>query len=94
MLVLLVARAYFKNRICSAQNVQYNSIVTVQLYPTTGHKFSEGVWSCSSILSLNSGLDVDGLSTPRPGRFTTGKTVQFGGWGWLGLRAGLDGAKN
>jgi len=93
VLVLLVARAYFKNRICSPQNVQCNSTVTVKLYPMLGHKLSEGEWRCSSILSLTSALDVDGLSTPRPGRFTTGKTVNLGGRG-LGLRAGRDGDKN
>jgi hypothetical protein len=45
----------------------------VNFHPRTGHEGSEGECRYSSTLSLTSALDVGGWSTPRPGRFTSGK---------------------
>jgi hypothetical protein len=57
-----------------------------EIHSVTGHKGPEGEYSCSSTLSLTSGLNA----TPRPlyprerpGTHCTG--------GWVGPRAGLDG---
>ena len=44
-----------------------------KVHPRTGYEGPEGKQRYSSTLSLTSALDVDGLSRPRPGRFTTGK---------------------
>ena len=38
-----------------------------------GHEDPDGEYSYSSTVSLTSGLDEGGRSTPRPGRFTPGK---------------------
>ena len=43
-------------------------------HPITGHEGPEGEQKYSSTLSLTSALDGGGWSTPRPGRFTLGKT--------------------
>jgi hypothetical protein len=42
-------------------------------HPTTGHEGPEGEQKYGSTLSLTSALDGGGWSTPRPGRFTSGK---------------------
>ena len=44
------------------------------VHPRTGHEGPEGELRYSSTLSLTSALDGGGWSTPRPGRFTLGKT--------------------
>ena len=52
-----------------------------KVHPRTGHK---GPGEYTSTLSLTSALEGDGRSTPRPGRFTSGKDpvpiVQKTGW--------------
>jgi hypothetical protein len=47
----------------------------VKVHHRTGHKDPEGEERCSYILYLTSALDRGGWSTPRPGRFTPGKTL-------------------
>jgi hypothetical protein len=47
-----------------------------KVYPITGHEDPEGEYSYSSTLSLTSALDGIGWSTPRPGRFISGKETQ------------------
>ena len=53
-------------------------------HPVTGHEGPEGEKRYSSTLSLTSGLDEGGRSTPRPSHFTPGKDpvpiVQKDGW--------------
>ena len=43
-----------------------------KVHPRTGHEGPEGEYRYSSTLSLTSGLEGGGWSTPRPGRFTPG----------------------
>jgi hypothetical protein len=45
-----------------------------EVHPRTGHEGPEREQRYSSSLSLTSALDADGWSSPRPGRFTPGKT--------------------
>jgi hypothetical protein len=47
---------------------------TVQVHPRTSQ---EGPKGYSSTLSLTSGLDMGGLSTPRPGLFTPGEETRY-----------------
>ena len=47
--------------------------VKLVVRPRTGYEGPEGEERYSSTLSLTSALDWGGWSTPRPGRFTTGK---------------------
>jgi len=44
-----------------------------KVHPRTNHEDPEGEQRYISTLSLTLALDVGGWSTPRPGRFTTGK---------------------
>ena len=44
-----------------------------KVHPRTGHKGPEGEYRYSSTLPLTSPLDWGGRSTPRPGRFISGK---------------------
>jgi hypothetical protein len=53
------------------------SIGKGKVHPRTGHEGSEGEYRYSSTLSLTSTLDGGGWSTPRPGRFTTGKETRY-----------------
>jgi hypothetical protein len=48
-----------------------------QVHPITCHEGTDGVWRHSSTVSLISALDMGGWSTPRPGRFTPGKQIQY-----------------
>ena len=62
--------------------------------PTTCHEGPEGEKRYSSTLSLAPALDVGGLSTPLPSRFTPEKdpapTIQEAGWApgpvWTGAK--------
>jgi len=62
--------------------------------PRTGHKGPKRKQRYNFTLSLTSALDGSGWSTPRPGRFTTGKypvpIVQEAGWAsrpvWTGVK--------
>jgi len=49
----------------------------MNVHSSAGHEDPEGKQRYSSTLSLTSALDVGGWSTPRPGRFTTGKKTQY-----------------
>jgi hypothetical protein len=49
------------------------SVLKGKVHPRTGHEGPEGEYMFSSTLSLTSVLDWGGWSTPRLGRFTTGK---------------------
>jgi len=57
---------------------------TGKVYPRTGYEGPVGGYRYRRTLSLTSGLDGGGWSTPRPGRFTPGKDtvpiVQEAGW--------------
>ena len=46
-------------------------------HPRTGHEGPEAEQMYSSTLPSTSALDVDGWSTPRPGRFTPGKETRY-----------------
>ena len=76
------------------QWVKSKGKVKFQDYPTTSHKFPEGGYSCSSILSLTSARNGGGLSTQRPGVLHPESLVTLCKGSWLGLRARLDGAEN
>jgi hypothetical protein len=58
--------------------------------PRTGHESPEVKQRYSSPVSLTSALDGGGLSTPRPGRFTLGKT-RYLLYRWLGGPQGQSG---
>ena len=49
------------------------NIVKGKGHPITGDEGPEGEYRYSSTLSLTLALDGIGWSTPRPGRFTSGK---------------------
>ena len=67
-----------------------------ELHPKTDHEHPERECMYSSTLSLTSGLDGGGLSTPRAGRFTPGKETRYPLYRRLGgPQSGLDwGAQN
>ena len=44
-------------------------------HPRADHEGAEGVQRCSSAISLTSALDWGGWSSPRPGRFISGKDL-------------------
>ena len=50
-----------------------NKEIKGKVHPRTDHEGLEMAVKYSPTLSLTSALDAGGLSTPRPGRFTSGK---------------------
>ena len=48
-----------------------------KVLPRTGHECPDGEQRYSSTLSLTLTLDGGGWSTPRPGRFTSGKETRY-----------------
>ena len=56
----------------------------MNVHSRAGHEDPEGKQKYSSTLSLTSVSDVGGWSTPRPGRFTTGKKTRYTSYRRLG----------
>jgi hypothetical protein len=62
-----------------------------KVHPGTGHEGPEGEKRYSSTLSLTSALGEGGWSTPRPGRFTSGKVTRYPLYRKLGGPQGRSG---
>ena len=71
----MVQENYREEKACDKRhnNNNNNNNNKGKFYPRTGHEGPEGKWMNSSTLSSTSAVDEGECSTPRPGRFTSGK---------------------
>jgi hypothetical protein len=79
----------------SAAKTVLNYYSTLKVHPRTLYEGPEGGQRYSSTLPLTSALDKGGWSTPRAGHFTPReRPCTYCTGGWVGPRAGLEGAEN